>query len=145
MADLTKLNKEELSEFLSKKGFDEDLIQLLQKQDIDGEVFTDLSEKDFIDMKITVGHKKKLLKLIQQYHDSQQHSLEPPPLEDTPDGSQTHSHSLNENSGEIVDEPNTQESEDISQRPDVTTVCSFKNNFHACSYKLINLFSQRVN
>ena len=113
MADLTKLSVKELSEFLSNKGFNEDLIQLLQKQDIDGEVFfTDLSEKEFIEMKITVGIRKKLLKLIQQYHDSQ-HSLEPPPLKDAPDGSQTNSHSPNENSGEIVDEPNTQESEDI--------------------------------
>ena len=136
MADLTKLSTEELSEFLSNKRFNEDLIQLLQKQDIDGEVFfTDLSEKEFIEMKITVGNRKKLLKLIQQYHDSQQHSLEPPPpLKDAPDGSQTNSHSPNENSGEIVDEPNTQQSEDISQRPDVTTVCSFKNNFHVPLY-----------
>ena len=55
MADLTKLSVKELSDFLSKKGFDEDVIQLLQKEKIDGEVFTELTEQDFICMKIKVG------------------------------------------------------------------------------------------
>ena len=131
MADLTKLGVKELSEFLSNKGFDEDVIQLLQNEKVDGEIFTDMTEKDFKGMSVKFGDTKKLVKLIQQHCNSQQQSLESPPLKDAPDGSQTNSHSPNENAGEIVDEPNTQESEDISQRPDVTTVCSFKNNFHA--------------
>ena len=129
MADLTKLSVKELSEILSNKGFDEDVIQLLQNEKVDGEIFTVMTEQDLKDLSVKFGDRKKLLKLIQQHCNSQQQSLEPP----APDGSQTNSHSPNENSGEIVHQPSTQESEDVSQsqRPDVTAVCSFKNNFHA--------------
>ena len=105
MADLTKFSVKELSEFLSDKGFDEDVIQLLQNEKVDGEIFTDTTAQDLKDMSVKFGDRKRLLKLIQQHCDSQQQSLEPPA---PPHGSQT------------------KESEDISQRPDVATVCSFK-------------------
>ena len=105
MADLTKFSVKELSEFLSDKGFDEDVIQLLQNEKVDGETFTDTTAQDLKDMSVKFGDRRRLLKLIQQHCDSQQQSLEPPA---PPHSSQT------------------KESEDTSQRPDVATVCSFK-------------------
>ena len=50
------------------------------EQDVDGDLFLELTDKDLSEIGIKIGDKKKLLKLIQLCHPEEEQSLEPPPV-----------------------------------------------------------------
>ena len=119
MAD--KLSVKELSEFLSEKGLDNDVIQLLRDEKVDGKIFLELDNDELKELGVKFGDRKKLLKVVRDCLQSQKHSFEP-----SSDDLQTDSQSQKESSVEVIDPRSTLDKSDISQRQAITgdiTVC----------------------
>ena len=66
VANVGKFNKKELSKFLKQKHFADTISWTFEEENIDGEAFLELTDRDLQVMKIKIGDQKRLLKLLTQ-------------------------------------------------------------------------------